>query len=639
MSQNRNIFELAQLSDMEKKKQKEKKLSPESHLSLYKRLFSADQQWSLEHSMLDEAISHSKQENEEVQKIRNDLIHAAANLGYKVHPIPEDGNCFYHAVRDQLRRNLDLRVSHEQLRALATHHILNNLELYKKYEVDINEFVLQISHPGKWADELHIVAVTRALNISIVIIRSDKAESNFYLRSSSNTTIYLGYEVGLHYQTLELEDKTRNLSLQRQILLKYPDILYAPCIPLNELRKQIISIDSSHYHELPGFTSIKKSEDIDVKEIKKQEDVNFSSNSSLKFVSFKTLNTAEKEKFTKLMHAIVQNKPKDVLELIKSCDDRIINAVWEKKHTRPTSLKLVSPLCCAVSCFNDQIVEYLLQYGADPNGGELLFPSKSSLIELLLVEMVKFNADQPKHRKWLFGIVPTPIKVGSILGTTLIEATRRIVDLLICYGLKPEIWSNSMLKFADRVHRHMLSRSKIMPILAAKQESSDAYGDENYSFFEGLKQFKKDMEQLQFFKSRNFYPFLSSINDLPQQTYKIKQRLDSLKEEILPFSQIEELRSIPKPIIDLIVEYIILPADIASFLRQKKENIIDFWKEMEDDPSKTKEYIFIWLCLKRILSKDDKLQNTLSIIMDYLDVESTQRHEHFAPGLTSKSGR
>ena len=52
------------------------------------------------------------------------------------------------------------------------------------------------------ADHVAIIALSRILNITIVIIRSDGAEPNIFKRPNSKGIAYLGFEEELHYGSL-----------------------------------------------------------------------------------------------------------------------------------------------------------------------------------------------------------------------------------------------------------------------------------------------------------------------------------------------------------------------------------------------------------------------------------------------------
>jgi hypothetical protein len=140
------------------------------------------------------------------------LQQEAKQFGYDCRDTQHDGNCFFHAVVDQLTlQGLSILGSDPQeLRATAMNYILNHLDDYKSFldehYGDINEFIGQNIDMGTWADHLIISALSRALNINFVIIRSDGAAPTIFKHTQPIATLYLGHEVGQHYQSL-IENK------------------------------------------------------------------------------------------------------------------------------------------------------------------------------------------------------------------------------------------------------------------------------------------------------------------------------------------------------------------------------------------------------------------------------------------------
>ena len=117
----------------------------------------------------------------------------------------KDGNCFYHTVSHQLRQQLGMDIPYDQLRAIATGHVLDNLARYSgSVDQSMHTFIDKMSQDAQWADEIHLRALSRALNLTLVIVRSDKTV-NVLRREKSNAILYLGYEVGVHYQSLTVQ--------------------------------------------------------------------------------------------------------------------------------------------------------------------------------------------------------------------------------------------------------------------------------------------------------------------------------------------------------------------------------------------------------------------------------------------------
>lgn len=144
-----------------------------------------------------------------------------ATHGMKVKEIARDGDCFYSAVADHLKRipkkiissakelqeilNKDKKFTHEKLREIAVDHILNNREFYQQFiPGDMNKFASDSVQKGIWAEDIMPHALARALNINLIVINSDGTTPIVIKRENAICTVSLGYEVGTHYNGLEV---------------------------------------------------------------------------------------------------------------------------------------------------------------------------------------------------------------------------------------------------------------------------------------------------------------------------------------------------------------------------------------------------------------------------------------------------
>lgn len=156
------------------------------------------------------------------KKTQAQLLQAVARqYGYECKNMPPDGNCFFRAIAHQLsiQKLSHLGMSHGALRDRAIAHIITNLNEYKgfldEHDGSINDFINKNLDTGTWADHLVILALSQALNINIVVIRSDGAPPNLFRQAAPITTVYVGYEVERHYQSLvENRSFTRARDLQ-----------------------------------------------------------------------------------------------------------------------------------------------------------------------------------------------------------------------------------------------------------------------------------------------------------------------------------------------------------------------------------------------------------------------------------------
>ena len=168
-------------------------------------------------------------------------IALAANaklFGYGCQDVSGGGNCFYHGVSDQLRREAGVLISHERLRELAVNHVLDNIGLYSSYnEGSMHTFIDKMSQSGEWADGIHVLALSRVLNVDLVIIGSNNINPNIIRRSVSIATLYLGHQAEIHYQSLfSMADAVANQALQDKIKVAPVDSGFESNLTVAELR-------------------------------------------------------------------------------------------------------------------------------------------------------------------------------------------------------------------------------------------------------------------------------------------------------------------------------------------------------------------------------------------------------------------
>lgn len=144
------------------------------------------------------------------------LAHYAGIYGFTCHDIKKDGNCFYHSVSHQLAA-MGLMISSERLSELVVDHIIQNQTLYTdSLNGSMDFFINKFNIPGEWADAIQIIALSRVLNVDVIVIRSDGLALNGNLRppkDMSNGKIYLGYDVDVCYQSLISHDLSRHENL------------------------------------------------------------------------------------------------------------------------------------------------------------------------------------------------------------------------------------------------------------------------------------------------------------------------------------------------------------------------------------------------------------------------------------------
>lgn len=162
------------------------------------------------HARFSEDLMNASQKLEMATELRKKCIafkEKMRSTGFMSHDVPADGNCFFHAISDQLKQK-GVSISHADIRAGAVNYIRNHMYEYQSYILgDINQWLDANSTAGTWADEHMIMATARAYNINIHIMRSDNAEPNkMSVNDEITKTVYIGYITGLHYTSLVRQD-------------------------------------------------------------------------------------------------------------------------------------------------------------------------------------------------------------------------------------------------------------------------------------------------------------------------------------------------------------------------------------------------------------------------------------------------
>jgi ankyrin repeat protein len=170
--------------------------------TLQKKLHQSCENW-----LLKKTIELSILESRERLKIQ--LTHEANSFGFRCQDVPGDGNCFFHVVLNQLKRinHSDNQLSEESIREKSVNFIIEHIHKFCEFlDEEPDDFIDKISQSGEWADHPLIIACAYVLNINILILRSDGADPIIIKLPKATDTICLGYEVGLHYQSLERDE-------------------------------------------------------------------------------------------------------------------------------------------------------------------------------------------------------------------------------------------------------------------------------------------------------------------------------------------------------------------------------------------------------------------------------------------------
>ena len=134
--------------------------------------------------------------------------------GFSMHDVPPDGNCFFHALYDQLNlrypnilQSLEIifgksSLDHHDLRRLAVGGLVVLAQRGDIVGSDIEKLIDGASEDGAWADGVIIPTIARALGITIVLVNSTAVNQTTVIDGGRGGVIYLGYQVGIHFQSL-----------------------------------------------------------------------------------------------------------------------------------------------------------------------------------------------------------------------------------------------------------------------------------------------------------------------------------------------------------------------------------------------------------------------------------------------------
>lgn len=149
-----------------------------------------------------EDISRNLTDDGQKHEIQERLNQQALHYGFQCRNVPADGNCFFSAVYQQLPDDIQCSYgSFQGLRNTVVNHVIEHFNSYCDYigDNDFDSFVEKLRKNGEWVDQIAIQAASRVLNQTIVIVRSDGANPTVIRQQNADNTLYLGYQVGLHY--------------------------------------------------------------------------------------------------------------------------------------------------------------------------------------------------------------------------------------------------------------------------------------------------------------------------------------------------------------------------------------------------------------------------------------------------------
>jgi hypothetical protein len=164
--------------------------------------------------------------------------------GFTLVDVARDGNCFFHAILDQMWERAESVLSriagrigigeesfnYHVLRKLTVGGLLKLAEdddaTIKAHAVNVEKYIQQASKEGAWADGMMIGVLSRVLNIKIVLLNSDANEPTI-ISGGNQATLYLGYEVQRHFQSAR---GPPSMKLKRYLSQKAQDPLTADAL-------------------------------------------------------------------------------------------------------------------------------------------------------------------------------------------------------------------------------------------------------------------------------------------------------------------------------------------------------------------------------------------------------------------------
>lgn len=136
--------------------------------------------------------------------------HRLAQDGFRIVEIAADGHCLFSAIGCQLDPPRD----HWELRAVAAKYLLDYREEYENFiELDTNipdafsDYCQKLESTGMWGGQIELEALSRALEICIVVLQAGGPKLEFNEDAAEKQKIYLSYHrfafsLGEHYNVL-----------------------------------------------------------------------------------------------------------------------------------------------------------------------------------------------------------------------------------------------------------------------------------------------------------------------------------------------------------------------------------------------------------------------------------------------------
>lgn len=132
--------------------------------------------------------------------------------------VPGDGNCFFHAVARQLK-NLEIEQQYtaEALRKLAIQYLQTYKADFDGFCDDgVDAYIAKMQTSGNWADHVVMLALARALNMSLFVLYGTDEPSAVFKMADDRPVLMLGYVSDVHFQSLAASSMSASLTKVNQ---------------------------------------------------------------------------------------------------------------------------------------------------------------------------------------------------------------------------------------------------------------------------------------------------------------------------------------------------------------------------------------------------------------------------------------
>ncbi len=182
------------------------------------------------------AAYFSRPQGRELFGILNDtqIQRAAAGHGYTVVQVSGDGRCFFHAVKAQMQQSeIEPVPTVEQMTRRTIDYLLEHFSEFAGFTTghEVEEIVDGLEQGRTWADHAVIVALARAYEVNVVLVRDDGAAPTIIKCHDDCSTLYLGYQVGRHYVSLQPAHDGEGLRQALAQSVQEADSLDLPSVP------------------------------------------------------------------------------------------------------------------------------------------------------------------------------------------------------------------------------------------------------------------------------------------------------------------------------------------------------------------------------------------------------------------------